>query len=194
MQTRRKFIATGGAVLGGILMQEIMRVVPTGLTGREYSGTARAANVATIRMRSDQTGGDVWFDPIGIYIEPGQTVRWIVAENVHTTTAYHPRNGNHSLRIPEEAVPWNSGYLVNPGDHFDVTLTAPGVYDYYCMPHEEAGMVGRIIVGRPVGPGALPFDYFTGRPGTTGWQPVPEAARKAFPDVERIMREKIVRR
>ena len=100
--------------------------------------------VATIRMRSDQTGGDVWFDPIGIYIDPGQTVRWVAAENVHTAIAYHPRNDNHSLRIPEDAVPWNSGYLVNPGDHFEVTLTAEGVYDYYCIPHEEAGMVGRI--------------------------------------------------
>jgi hypothetical protein len=27
-------------------------------------------------------------------------------------------------------------------------------------PHEMAGMVGRIIVGNPGGPGLLPFDYF----------------------------------
>jgi plastocyanin len=194
MQTRRRFIETGGAVLGGILMQKIMCAVLPGLNGHDYCSTASAADIVTIRMRSDQTGGDVWFDPIGIYIEPGQTARWFVAENVHTTTAYHPRNGNHSLRIPEEAVPWNSGYLVNPGDHFDVTLKTEGVYDYYCMPHEEAGMVGRIIVGRPIGPGALPFDYYKGKPGTADWQPVPEAAQKTFPSIERIMREKIVRR
>ncbi|MGZ3648920.1 MAG: plastocyanin/azurin family copper-binding protein [Syntrophales bacterium] len=194
MQTRRKFIRTGGALLGSVVMQDIIRAVLPGMNGYDYRRTASAANIVTIRMRSDQTGGDVWFDPIGIYIEPGQMVRWVVAENVHTTTAYHPRNDNHSLRIPEDAVPWSSGYLVNPGNHFDVTLTAPGVYDYYCMPHEEAGMVGRVIVGRPIGPGALPFDYYKGRPGTTGWLPVPDAAQKAFPSVERIMKEKIVRR
>src|SRR2546426_10507337 len=62
------------------------------------------------------------FDPIGLYVEPGATVRWIVRENVHTTTAYHPRNDHHPLRIPESAVPWDSGFLVHPGDYFDITL------------------------------------------------------------------------
>jgi len=194
MQTRRRFIATGGAVLGSLVMQDIILTVLPVLAGHEHSHTASAASVAKILMRSDQTGGDVWFDPIGIYINPGQTVRWVAVANVHTTTAYHPRNGNHSLRIPEKAVPWNSGYLVNPGDHFEVTLTTEGVYDYYCIPHEQAGMVGRIIVGRPIGPGALKFDYYKDKPGTADWQPVPAAAQKAFPSIERIMREKIVRR
>ncbi|PYO30078.1 MAG: hypothetical protein DMD32_14990, partial [Gemmatimonadetes bacterium] len=90
-------------------------------------------------MRSDTLGSRVWFDPIGLYVEPGATVRWIVRENVHTTTAYHPRNDHHPLHIPESAVPWDSGFLVHPGDHFDVTLTVSGVYDYYCMPHEAVG-------------------------------------------------------
>ena len=34
-----------------------------------------------------------------------------------------------------------------PGEAFEVMLTEPGVYDYYCVPHEHAGMVGRIVVG-----------------------------------------------
>ncbi len=143
-------------------------------------------------MRSDPLGSRVWFDPVGLYVEPGTTVRWIVRDNVHTTTAYHPRNDNHSLRIPKHALPWDSGFLVHPGDHFDVTLTEPGVYDYYCMPHEAAGMVGRIVVGEPGGPGALAFDYWVGRPGTETWRSVPEAARKAFPGVARIQAERRV--
>src|SRR5207248_347887 len=84
------------------------------------------------------------------------------------------QNAGHSLRIPEAAIPWDSGFLVNRGDHFEVRLTVPGVYDYYCQPHEAAGMVGR-IVGRPVGPGAMPFDCFQRRSGTETWKPVPEA-------------------
>ena len=121
-------------------------------------------------------------------------MRWIVDANVHTTTAYHPKNDGHSLRIPEGATPWDSGFLVNPGDRYDVTLTVPGVYDYFCQPHEAAGMVGRIVVGKPGGPGAMAFDYFRGRPGTENWKAVPPAAQEAFPSVDAIMRRRIVRR
>jgi hypothetical protein len=83
---------------------------------------------------------------------------------------------------------------VSPGSHFEVTLRVPGVYDYFCGPHEAAGMVGRIVVGRPDGPGTLPFDYFKGKPGTAEWKPVPPEARKAFPSVSAIMRDRVVRK
>jgi plastocyanin len=155
----------------------------------------RAARPVEIQMLSSPRGEEVWFDPIGVRIEPGQTVHWIMASpgNPHTTTAYHPRNANHSLRIPEAAAPWDSGFLVEPRDTFEVTLTVEGVYDYFCLPHEAAGMVGRIVVGRPGGPGALPFDYFKGRPATQAWLPVPEAARAAFPSVAAIVVDGAVR-
>jgi len=177
-QTRRALLQAGGLLLAGIALPR----------------ATRAAGVVEIRMRSDPQGATVWFDPIGLWLPPGQTVRWVVAANVHTTTAYHPKNANHSLRIPEGATPWDSGYLVQPGAHFEVTLTVEGVYDYFCLPHEAAGMVGRIVVGQPAGPGTLPFDYFTGRPGTENWLPVPEAAQKVFPSVAAIMAQKIIHR
>lgn len=180
--SRRDFVKTGGLALAGF------GVAPFFGTTFGY-----AAGTAVIEMRSDALGARVWFDPIGIYVEPGTTVRWIVRENVHTTTAYHPSNDKHSLRIPETAKPWDSGYLVQPGKHFDITLTVPGVYDYYCTPHEGAGMVGRIVVGNSRGPGAEPFDYWVGRPGTDGWREVPDAARTAFPSIARILAERHVR-
>jgi plastocyanin len=164
------------------------------LAGLALARRSGAARVVEVRMKSDPDGAEVWFDPIGVYVEPGWTVRWIVDANVHTTTAYHPKNDGHSLRIPEAAKPWDSGFLVNHGDRFEVTLTVPGVYDYYCQPHEAAGMVGRIVAGRPIGPGAMPFDYFRGRSGTENWKPVPEAAQRAFPSVEAVMRHRIVER
>jgi plastocyanin len=154
---------------------------------------AKTGNVVEIRMWSGKDGSTVGFDPVGIFIEPGQTVRWVNLREVHTTTAYHPQNGGRSLRIPMEAVAWNSGYLVNPRDHFEVRLTVEGVYDYFCIPHEMAGMVGRIVVGRPAGPGTLPIDYFLSDPKTAHWLPVPPAAAIAFPDIEEIMTKKIVR-
>jgi len=189
MRSRREFLKAGGLALAGLgLMPGRLRAA-TALLGARPGGVSA---FEVIETRSDGLGSRVWFDPIGVYVEPGTTVRWIVRENVHTTTAYHPGNDRHSLRIPERAVPWDSGYLVHPGDHFDVTLTVPGVYDYYCVPHEAAGMVGRIVVGAPAGPGAEPFDYWVGRPGTDGWRQVPDAARQAFPSVARILAERRV--
>jgi plastocyanin len=175
---RRAFLVAGGLALAGLAGPPRLR----------------AARAVEIRMRATPRGEQVWFDPIGVHIEPGDTVRWILEHDVHTTTAYHPANDGHSLRIPEGARPWNSGFVVQKGARFEVTLTVEGVYDYYCLPHEEAGMVGRIVVGKPGGPGALPFDYFEGRPGSSGWKPVPVAARQAFPSVDTIMKQRVVRR
>jgi hypothetical protein len=56
-----------------------------------------------------------------------------------------------------------------------------------------AGMVGRIIVGAPSGPGALPFDYFEGDHAAQDWQAVPQAAQAAFPPLEAIMNAGVVR-
>jgi hypothetical protein len=62
-------------------------------------------------------------------------------------------------------------------------LTEPGVYDYYCIPHEHAGMVGRIVVGE-----GSPADW-------RGWPDgdLPEVALKAFPPVDAILRQGAVR-
>jgi plastocyanin len=178
--TRRAALRAGGLLLAGAAAPALVR--PT-----------RAGDVVEIRLRSDALGTRVWFDPIGVLIEPGRTVRWVNEANVHTSTAYHPENDGHALRIPEAAAPWDSGYLVEPGDRFEVILTVPGVYDYFCAPHEIAGMVGRIIVGEPSGPGTLPFDYFEADPAARYWRAVPQAAQAAFPPIETVMNERVVR-
>jgi plastocyanin len=187
--SRREFLKAGGLALVGFGLVSDRRAPLAALLGARSRSTAA---LEVIEMRSDALGSRVWFDPIGLYVEPGATVRWIVRENVHTTTAYHPQNDHHPLRIPESAVAWDSGFLVHPGDHFEVTLTVPGVYDYYCMPHEAVGMVGRIVVGQAIGPGAEPFDYWVGRAGTDSWRHVPEAARQTLPSVAQVLHERRV--
>lgn len=178
MSSRREFMQAGGLALGGVLIAPLIG------TRRRNSTT-----LEIIEMRSDALGERAWFDPIGLHVDPGTTVRWIVRESVHTTTAYHPRNDKHALRIPAGAMPWDSGYLVHPGEYFDATLTVPGVYDYYCTPHEGAGMVGRIVVGDGRGSSADPFDARGGGTGIRDSRSVPDAARVAFPSVEQIIRE-----
>jgi len=183
MPSRREFLRAGGILVAGLFIASRTSA---------SSATQSGGSIIEIHMKSDLMGSHVWFDPVGLLIKPGQTVRWVCVENVHTVTAYHPSNGKHSLRIPEKAAPWDSGFI-KPGEKFEHTFTEEGVYDYFCLPHEGAGMVGRIIVGKPSGSGALPFDYYQGKPGTEDWLPVPPAAQKTFPSNARIMKERIVR-
>lgn len=171
---RRDLLKAGGALLAGAALP-VRRL--------------RAAEALEVRLTSDRSGGHVAFDPVGLYVEPGQLVRWINMANVHTVTAYHPDNQKHPLRIPESAEPWDSGYLVEPGARFERRFEVPGVYDYYCMPHEAAGMVGRLVVGEVSGPGSLPFDYFRKGASPRDWRPVPASARARFPDPARILRQ-----
>ncbi|MEO8580060.1 MAG: plastocyanin/azurin family copper-binding protein [Gemmatimonadales bacterium] len=182
--SRRDFMRAGGLLLTGVGFAPTRQALASSLS----EGVERLTGaIEIIQMRSDALGSRVWFDPIGLFVKAGTTIRWTVRENVHTTTAYHPRNDHRPLRIPTTAVPWDSGVLVNPGSVFEVTLTVAGVYDYCCAPHEAAGMVGRIVVGKALGPGAEPFDYWVGAAGTADWRHVPADARAAFPSVQSII-------
>lgn len=177
MVDRRNLLKSGGALLACLI----------------FNGKARANPVThIINMHSDQAGGQVWFDPVGLFVLPGDTVRWIIKNNVHTVASYHPENDNHALRMPRGAQPWNSGYLVNPGDSFEVTMTVPGVYDYYCEPHEQAGMVGRIVVGDIRDPGASDVDAFKDYNLSPNMQTLPPAAQNIFPSPQAIITEKRV--
>lgn len=143
MIARRDILKTGGLLLAGTAL----------VSGRSFaqSLTQGRETIEEIGLRSDISGAKVWFDPIGVHVKPGTVVRFINRQaNAHTATAYHPDNGGRPQRIPPEAEPWDSRYLVEVGDYFDVRLTVEGVYDYYCAPHELAGMIGRIVVGNPV--------------------------------------------
>jgi len=159
-----------------------------------FHGTA-AAVAATVEVKLVQApAGHAYFDPAGVHIAPGDSIRWIQISGFHSITSYHPRNDNHELRIPESAEPWDSDILLadypKRGATFEHVFTVPGVYDYFCRPHEMAGMVGRIVVGEPGhGPGTKPFGYAP----SEHWKPVPELARKAFPPIADILQNGIAR-
>ncbi|WP_027170571.1 plastocyanin/azurin family copper-binding protein [Mesorhizobium sp. WSM3224] len=169
--TRREILGAGG-----------------GLAALSLSSSAVwSGEIVEIEMQGRNDGSQVWFDPIGILVKLDQAVRWtnLNPGNSHTTTAYSPKNSGRPLRMPRAAKSWDSDYLM-PGESFSVTFTEQGVYDYYCIPHEHAGMVGRIIVGEPEANG------WTKLAGADDG--LPEEALKAFPTVEDIMAKGIVRR
>lgn len=87
--------------------------------------------------------GDTYFDPIGLHVRPGATVRFEIEAGTHSATAYPDR-------VPSGAAPFDSGTISAGG--FGHTFDTPGTYDYYCTPHRAMGMVGRVVVGEPGGP------------------------------------------
>ena len=76
------------------------------------------------------------FNPPVLQIQPGETVKFVNTDRGHNSEA------NDDM-LPEGAEGW-SGRI---NDEVEVTLDVPGVYGYYCTPHQSAGMVGLILVG-----------------------------------------------
>ena len=135
---------------------------PTAATGGEATtagagGEGGATN--TVQMVTD--GDQHYFDPIGLFVESGETITFRIESGVHSSTAYAEGTGGATTtRIPEGAEPWNSGTLVQQGATFEHTFEVAGTYDYFCIPHKALGMVGRIVVDEPGGPaaGSMPPD------------------------------------
>lgn len=101
---------------------------------------------ATVSMETNDNGSH--FTPHVVWVEQGGTVTWELASGSHTTTAYAKKNDTPQ-RIPEKANGWDSGTLSEQGKTFKHTFETVGVYDYFCVPHEAAGMLGTVIVGNP---------------------------------------------
>lgn len=126
-----------------------------------------------IAMITDNKGS--YFDPKGLLVEPGTTVRFVNESGSHDTTAYHPDN-DKARRIPEDADGWASDLYTEAGKTFEVTLETEGVYDFCCTPHESMGMVGRIVVGEATdGPATEPPDE------------LPPGARDELPAINEIV-------
>ncbi|MFD1515805.1 cupredoxin domain-containing protein [Halomarina rubra] len=110
--------------------------------------------VAAIDIEGDAGPAPYIFTPTVLWAETGATVTWDVDGGAHAIAAYHPDNGR-TLRIPEDAPSFVSGRL-DVGDTFSHTFETPGVYNYFCQPHEYHGMVGVVVVGEALaGPGTV---------------------------------------
>ena len=77
---------------------------------------------------------DNFFDKADITVEPGTTVTWVQrGQYGHTTTSYDGL--------------WDSGLIEGGSDGtYSYKFKEPGTYEYFCVPHEEMGMVGTVTV------------------------------------------------
>jgi pseudoazurin len=78
------------------------------------------------------------FNPDVIYVQPGDTVSFV-------NMASHDAKSVEGL-IPEGAQHFDSGI----GNNITVKFDIEGTYAYVCVPHLGFGMVGVVVVGKPV--------------------------------------------
>ena len=106
------------------------------------NGGANSAPAPTITMTNA-----LRFEPATLSIQKGTTVTWRnTTGTIHTVTDDLGKAANKAdAALPSGAQPWDSGNI-NPGETFQHTFDTPGTYEYFCTPHEAAGMVGTITV------------------------------------------------
>ena len=97
-----------------------------GLVASGVGAAPESQQTVTVGMR------DYAFEPETITIAPGTTVTWAPTSGSHTTTS--------------ESGLWDSGRRLAVGETFSYTFNTPGVYPYFCEPHLDRGMIGRVIV------------------------------------------------
>ncbi|NHX35756.1 MULTISPECIES: plastocyanin/azurin family copper-binding protein [Halolamina] len=175
--SRRSFLRAGtvgaatAATAGTAAAQEgTETATPTGTSNGTATGTSTGNGTATGTSTGGGGGGgethtvdmtdDLVFDPDEITIAPGDTIVW---ENVgtvgHSVTAYEDE-------IPEEAEYFASGGFdaeqpardaypeqgdIPGGESYEHTFEVEGEYGYFCIPHEQVGMVGTVIVSADAG-------------------------------------------
>jgi plastocyanin len=98
----------------------------------------------------------VAYRPPSLTVEVGDTVVWKnTSARAHSVTAYEQG-------IPDEAAYFATGGFdseqaardawdgaagaINSGDVYEHTFEVPGVYEYFCIPHETGGMVATVEV------------------------------------------------
>ncbi|MFB6127598.1 MAG: plastocyanin/azurin family copper-binding protein [Halolamina sp.] len=99
----------------------------------------------------------VAYDPVEVTVAVGDTVRWKnTSSRAHTVSAYEDRipeaatyfasGGYDSEAGAREAWTNDLGGALTSGDTYERTFEVAGSYEYFCVPHEQGGMVGTIVV------------------------------------------------
>ena len=114
-------------------------------TGGASEGEPAAEPALVIEVGGDITG--LKFVPEHATVRVGQTVLWRnVSFDIHTVTADPALAADaEHVRLPEGAEPFDSGRF-RPDETFSYTFNTPGLFRYFCIPHEATGMTGEITV------------------------------------------------
>lgn len=121
--------------------------VPWVLPGLLLCFACAPVELAPVQEAVVQMTNRLTFEPKEIMIPAGKTVEWKnLSLLVHTVTADPELAARkESVILPEGASPFDSGNIL-PEGIFRHRFTVPGRYQYFCLPHEGAGMVGTVVV------------------------------------------------
>ena len=124
-----------------------------GAAGLGLAGCASRGSPADydVGMRSSA------FDPQDVEVAVGSTLTWMNTNSrAHTVTAYgsllpagadyFASGGFGSEAAAREAFWDRFGGALATDETYEVTFEVAGVYEYFCVPHERGGMVGRVTV------------------------------------------------
>lgn len=112
-----------------------------GATGPAY-GPPTPGVAAAIEMTPEFT-----FKPANVVVNAGDTVEWRNKSLIsHTITADPAKAHDRSdASVPAGAAPFDSG-RIPAGGVYRHTFVTPGVYRYFCTPHEDEAMLGQVTV------------------------------------------------
>lgn len=107
-------------------------------------GPAAAVAADTVVVTMDNR---LRFLPDAVRIRAGQAVRWEnTSDIIHTVTADPELAADPAhVILPAGARPFDSGDMV-PGAAFVHVFERAGTYQYVCLPHERARMIGVVVV------------------------------------------------
>jgi plastocyanin len=114
-------------------------------------GGAQASGDHDVGMSIDS------FRPEELQVTAGTTVTWRnTSSHGHTVTAYQDAypsaalffasGGYETAESAREAWKSDNGGVLAAGETFEHTFEVPGRYDYFCIPHEDADMIGAVEV------------------------------------------------
>lgn len=102
-----------------------------------YDGTCDRRGEATVSVQTGTPANNAhWgYTPAAVAVSPGSTVRW----------EWTGMGGAHDV-VAERGDFASGAPTDDKGTVFEHTFPDPGLYKYYCSPHEAVGMKGAIFV------------------------------------------------
>ena len=105
-----------------------------------FNAAPAAAETYEVKMGTD--GFQLAFEPKTVVAQPGDTIKFV-------NNKLAPHNVVFKQEPLKSAGMANANLLYKPGATYEVDIPSdidPGKYDFYCSPHQGAGMAGKVVI------------------------------------------------